>query len=88
MMTMTPLRSSRGQLALAVYRGDLAAAEEVLGMLAVTDPRWAVAVQAARREVHPPKPLPRVAAETYPMPGHAPGSTLGRPILLEDGDRG
>jgi len=72
--------SKWGQLARAVHTRDFDAAVAVLDILAATQPRWAVAVQAARRVTNPPAPLP----DTAPFPLPVPGAPAGLPWKAED----
>lgn len=66
------VRTNRGKLALAIYRRDFDAAIKLLSLMAATNEKWAIAVQAARTTVTPPRPLPDAEPLTLPVPGAAP----------------
>lgn len=74
-----------GELAEAVYSGNVARAEAVLDqMQRVSSERGrGEAIRAAKRRARPQPPAVAVApsALRLPMPGHRPGSTLGLPKL-------
>ncbi len=77
------------QLAVAVFAGDLGKAETLLAELqmiggeAVSD-----MVRRAKRKARPGLAIsaaPPAKPWLLPVPGHLPMSTLGKPIMAEDG---
>ncbi|RSY83143.1 hypothetical protein DAH66_12805 [Sphingomonas koreensis] len=77
------LFTDEGKLALAICKGDAEAAERAMADMAITSRTWEIALRAARQHVDPPAPLPPVEPFELPARGHAPGSTLGKPVFQQ-----
>lgn len=76
-----------GDLAEAIFAGDLAKAEALLGdMQAIGSDAEAETIRRAKRRARPELKveLPPAAPFVLPVPGHLPWSTLGAPRLAED----
>lgn len=74
-------------LAEAVFAGELAKAEALLGELQlIGSDAMAEAIRRAKRRARPELKveLPPAQPFTLPVPGHLPWSTLGAPRLSED----